>query len=141
MIAMTPAERIAKLGFRRWYERELIEGHLYLITCILSLMLIAACLEQLDWRAPPAEFIFTLTALILGGALCIGALRRYNFLLARAEHFGEQSSCAKCKTYGVLKVMGAGVTQAEESLVGAPDNTWVRVQCKRCGHEWLIDNQ
>ena len=141
MIAMTPAERIAKVGFRRWYERELIESHLYLVTCVLSLMLIAACLEQIDWRGPPGEFVFTLGGLILGAALCIEALRRYNFLLARAQHFGEQSSCARCSTYGVLKVIGAAVIESERSLLGAPDNTWIRVQCKKCGHEWRIDNE
>src|SRR5687768_12335514 len=117
MIAMTPAEGIAKLGFRRWYERELIEGHVYLITCVLSLVLIAACLEQIDWRGPLFQLAFTLSALGVGGALCIGALRRYGFLLARAECFGAQSSCGKCSTYGVLKVIGAGVSEAGGSIL------------------------
>lgn len=138
---MTPAEGIAKLGFRRWYERELIHGHLYLITCILSLILVAACLEQIDWRGPLLQLAITLSALIVGAVLCLGSLRRYGFLLARAECFGAQSSCAKCSSYGVLKVTGAGVSQASGSVLASPDNTWIRVQCKRCGHEWRIDNQ
>jgi hypothetical protein len=138
---MTPAEGIAKLGFRRWYERELIEGHVYFITCVLSLMLIAACLEQIDWRGPLLQLMFMLSALILGAALCIGSLRRYTFLLARAECFGEQSSCDKCSTYGVLKVIDAGVSETRGPVVTAADNTWIRVQCKRCGHEWRIDNR
>ena len=135
---MTPAERIAKLGFRRWYERELIEGHVYFVTCVLSLMLIAACLEQIDWRGPLVQLAFTLGAMVLGVWVCVAALRRYHFLMVRAECFGEQSSCGKCSTYGVLRVIGAGVGEAK----GLPaDNTWIRVQCKRCGHEWRIDNQ
>ena len=138
---MTPAEGIAKLGFRRWYERELIGGHIYLVTCVLSLMLMAVSLEQIDWRGPFFQFIFTLAALILGAVLCFESLRRYGFLLARAECFGEQSSCAKCKTYGVLQVMGAGAGNARPSPLAPPDNSWVRVRCKRCGHEWRIDNR
>ena len=137
---MTPAEGIAKLGFRRWYERELIEGHVYFVTCFLSLMLTAACLEQLDWRGPLVQFAFTLAALILGGTLCVGALRRYNFLLARAECFGAQSTCEHCRAYGVLRVLDAGTADGSGSPVAAPDNSWIRVQCKRCKHEWRIDN-
>ena len=138
---MTPAEGIAKLGFRRWYERELINGHVYLVTCILSLMLIAACLEQINWRGPLVQLAFTLSALVLGGALCVTSLRRYNFLLTRAECMGAQSNCDKCRTYGVLKVIAAGVGGETDSTAEASDNTWIRVQCKRCGHEWRIDNQ
>ncbi len=138
---MTPAEGIAKLGFRRWYERELIHGHAYLITCLLSLILIAACLEQIDWRGPLVQLAFTLSALALGGALCIGALRRYGFLLGRAECLGAQSSCGKCSTYGVLKVTSAGVTEATQSGLAIADNSWIRVQCKKCGHEWRMENR
>lgn len=138
---MTPAEGIAKLGFRRWYERELIDGHVCLVTCIMSLILIAVCLDQIEWRGPFVRLVFTLAALALGGALCFESLRRYGFLLARAECFGEQSSCAKCKVYGVLQVIGAGVGKARPLPLAPPDNSWVRVRCKRCGHEWRIDNR
>lgn len=138
---MTPAEGIAKLGFRRWYERELIEGHVYFVTCFLSMILIAACLEQIDWKGPLPQLVYMMSAVVFGGALCIASLRRFSFLLARAECFGEQSSCQKCKTYGVLRVVGAGVVGNEESVLSAADNAWVRVQCKKCGHEWRIDNE
>jgi hypothetical protein len=138
---VTPAEGIAKFGFRRWYERELIDGHVYLVTCILSLMLTAACLEQINWRGSLVQFVFTLSALALGAALCAGSLRRYAFLLVRAECFGEQSSCGKCSTYGVLNVIGAGVGKGRVSVLHPADNSWIRVQCKKCGHEWRIDNQ
>jgi predicted nucleic-acid-binding Zn-ribbon protein len=104
-------------------------------------MLIAACLEQIDWRGSLLQFAFTLSALVLGATLCVESLRRYNFLLARAECFGEQSSCGRCTTYGVLKVIGAGVDETRGSVLSAADNTWIRVQCKRCGHEWRIDNR
>jgi hypothetical protein len=137
---MTPAEGIAKLGFRRWYERELIHGHVYLVTSFMSLIMIAVCLDQIDWRGPLVQLAFTLCALALGGALCIGSVRRYGFLLARAECFGAQSSCSRCRTYGVLKVTDAGSSESTASVVVPPDNTWIRVQCKKCGHEWRIDH-
>jgi len=39
------AEGIRKTGFRRWYERQLIESHLYFVTAVLSLIVVGAGLE------------------------------------------------------------------------------------------------
>ena len=35
---MSPADGIRKLGFRRWYERQLIESHAYFLTCFLCMI-------------------------------------------------------------------------------------------------------
>lgn len=135
---MTPAEGIAKLGFRSWYERQLIEGHVYFVTCFLSMILVAVCLEQIDWRQPLRELLLILY--VAGGVfLCLLSIRRYNFLLARAECLASQSVCAHCTTYGVLQVLAAGAA-GEDSHGSVADNAWLRVRCKKCGHEWLIDN-
>src|SRR5687768_12668239 len=99
---MTPAQGIAKLGFRRWYERQLIEGHVYFVTCFLSLIVFAASLEQFDMRGPVGQQIW-LATLIAGSAfVCFKSLRWYNFLLVRAEVLGEQSNCGRCSAYGIL---------------------------------------
>ena len=135
---MTPAQGIEKLGFRRWYERQLIEGHVYFVTCFLSLIVFVACLEQLDFRGPFLKLLST-GALLLGSlVVCFKSLRWYNFLLIRAETLGAQSSCSKCAVYGVLKVVDAG--QADSETTGSGNNSWIRVRCKKCGHEWRMDN-
>jgi hypothetical protein len=133
---MTSAQGIAKFGFRRWYERQLIEGHVYFVTCFLSLIAIASALELIDWRAPFLQLLYMLAVITGCGAVCVTSLRRYQFLLARAECLGAQSSCEHCDTYGVLHVVGAGVRDDR----AAPDNPWIRVRCKKCGHEWRMDN-
>ena len=138
---MTSAEGIEKFGFRRWYERQLIESHAYLVTCVLSLMAIAACLEQIDWRAPAGRTVFLLSALIAGAVLCVVSLRRYNFLLFRAESLGAQSNCGQCRTYGVLQVLRAGEREDYTELPPTEaDVAWIRVRCKKCGHEWRMEN-
>lgn len=137
---MTSAQGIAKLGFRRWYERQLIEGHVYFVTCFLSLIVIAATLELIDWRAPFLQFAYLLAVIAGAGALCATSLRRYRFILSRAECLGAQSSCERCETYGVLHVIGAGAGNERTELFGATDNPWIRVRCKKCGHEWRMDN-
>jgi len=46
---MEPADSIRRLGFARWYERSLIEGHVWLITVLFCLIAIAACMEELSF--------------------------------------------------------------------------------------------
>ena len=72
-----------------------------------------------------------------GVLLCMTSLRRYNFLLVRAECLGEQSVCAQCRVYGVLHVLSEG---AGDQVDAQRDNAWIRVRCKKCGYEWRMDN-
>ena len=137
---MTSAQGIAKLGFRRWYERQLIEGHVYFVTCFLSLIVIATTLELIDWHAPFLQVVYLLAVIMGGGALCVTSLRRYQFVLARAECLGAQSNCERCETYGILHVIAAGAGHERPELSGASDDAWIRVRCKKCGHEWRMEN-
>ena len=133
---MTPAEGIRKLGFRRWYERQLIEGHVYFVTALLSTIVVAVCLEQIEWSQPMRE-LSSIVYIAAGVFLSMYSLRQYRLLLARAECLGGQSTCGGCATYGVLQVLEAG---AAETIDGAPDNRWILVRCKKCGHEWRMEN-
>jgi hypothetical protein len=138
---MTPAEAIGKLGFRRWYERQLIEGHMYFVSCFLAMILIAATVEQIDWRGPFLQLAYMLAVVVGAAAVCFASLRQYNFILARAECLGAQSSCSECRTYGALQVLAAGAAWHHGvPLLRRRDNSWIRVRCKKCGHEWLMEN-
>jgi hypothetical protein len=137
---MTPAEGIRKHGFRRWYERQLIEGHMYFVTCFLCLITVASCVEQIDWRGPALQFMFLLSVIVAGGVLCVASLRWYNFLLVRAECLGAQSNCAQCHTYGVLAVLeGGGGEGPHDEVLKSADGSWIRVRCKKCGHQWVME--
>ena len=133
---MSPAEGINKLGFRRWYERQLIESHAYLVTGFLCVILIAASTEGFSIRDANPAALITLATMFVAGALGFGALKRYIELLNRAEHIAEHSICANCATYGRLQILATSNDQP------APDDTpsvWMRVACRKCGHQWLID--
>ena len=45
---MEPARTIARLGFRKWYERRLIEAHAWLVTALLCAIYVEAALEGLN---------------------------------------------------------------------------------------------
>jgi hypothetical protein len=134
---MELAEGIRRLGFRRWYERQLIESHLYLVSCFLCLVVVLACFEGFSLRVPGSETILRLAGMLAGGALCVWTLRRYLAMLKFAVHAAERSICGSCETYGMLEVTGAhaGISSADPTL----HNALTGVRCRKCGHEWIIE--
>ena len=133
---MSPADGISKLGFRRWYERQLIESHACLVTGFLCLILIAACFEGFSIADPSASSFITIATMVGAGVFGCTALKRYIDVLQRAEHIAEHSVCTSCSTYGRLKILGAA---AEQPAADELSPSWMRVACRQCGHEWLIE--
>jgi len=66
---LEPAAAIRKLGFKRWFERELIESHVYLVTCFLCLVLVVALFEQLGARTGGFERALMYAAMLAGGGI------------------------------------------------------------------------
>jgi hypothetical protein len=122
------AQAIRRVGFRKWYERQLIDGHLSLVTCILCMVLVAVMLEDISFREGIAKEITELAVVFVSAAVAWLAWRRYSAAMARAWRFGEQSVCGSCGTYARLEVVDA-----------APDgDEWVHVRCRKCGHDWKL---
>jgi ribosomal protein L40E len=137
---MELAEGIRKIGFARWYERQLIEGHLYLISSFLCLVVVLACLEGFSLRMPAWEAALRLAAMVAGVGASIWTLRRYLAMLDFAVRAAEHSVCRKCSAYGLLEVMNAGLLARREGAgdrAGAPVSA-LAVRCRKCGHEWMI---
>lgn len=125
------AEGIRRFGFRRWYERQLIESHIYFVTAFLSLIVIVAGLEGYNATAHASTRLM-MVALVVGGiVLCAWSFRRYQFMLGRAVRAAEHSTCGKCATYGALEVVR---WPAEDGLATA-----FTVRCRKCAHEWQIE--
>jgi ribosomal protein S27E len=118
-----PARSIGKLGFRKWYERRLIESHAWLITCFLCGLAIAASLEGVSFTR--AESLPLLVFVFVGGLICWHALNRYRAIMDEAERLGESAVCGSCKTYGAFSVLGSYPK--------------MNVRCRKCGHEWHLD--
>src|SRR5262245_3040808 len=129
---MTPADGIRRFGFRRWYERQLIESHVYLVTSFLSLILVLACFEVFSFRMPGIKPFVILLLMLTGAALCAVSLRRYLALLVLAQHLAEQSVCGNCGSNGRLRVRDLPpLGQITET--GSLD-----VQCRDCGYQWTM---
>ena len=123
---MQLAEGIRKHGFRKWYERELIQSHAHLVLTILCTIGLLSVFEVFR-KATPGEKLFDLGAIALFAAVGVWALRRYLYLLMHAENSANQAVCSACEAYGRLAVA------AEEA-----HGRRLRVRCTRCGHEWRM---
>ena len=118
---MEPADSIRRLGFARWYERRLIEGHAWFISGFMCLVAIAASMEELGERGSVSKLLFNV--LIIAAALAIGiyGLVRYQQILAEAESLGEHATCGACGAYARFRL----ISQSE-------------VRCRKCDHEWRL---
>ena len=67
---------IARLGFRRWYERQLVESHAYLVGAFLALILLLAGFEALEHRSLLVTTILVVVA-AAAGTFCVVAWRRF----------------------------------------------------------------
>jgi hypothetical protein len=103
---MNVADDIRKLGFRRWYERQLIEGFAYMVTAFLALILLLAGYESLDQlRSMPGFYLTVFVAAAAAGMLTIVGFRRFGVLLSRAEQFANDAECPQCKAWGKFDVV------------------------------------
>jgi hypothetical protein len=131
-----PAASIRKLGFRKWYERQLIDSHVALVACLVSGITIAAAVEEINF----AEFGNAVVLLgVVAAAILIGwhSWHRYIRVLQRAERYGEHSTCTRCEAYGRFEVLASGTDR--EAPEGAPlQGSWLRVKCRKCANTWLI---
>lgn len=121
------AEGIRAVGFRRWYQRELLSGHVQLVLLLLCTVGFMACLEIMSSLTAGERLLNALYALLCA-LIGAWALRRYLFLLMRAESIANQANCPACGTYGRLRLV------EEEPKISA-----VTVSCRHCQAHWRIE--
>lgn len=130
---MASMKQLVEWGFRRWYERQLIESHAWLVSCFLCMIL---CVSGLEVAGNPGY------ANHLGGAFlaAIGATggwfsyRRYKAMLDLAERLGEDATCPTCGRYARFEVENA-----------TPDNDYpeneevhIAAKCRHCAARWML---
>lgn len=122
---MKLAEGVRRHGFRKWYERELLRSHGHLALTFLCLIGVFAVFESMRTPGSSADRAWDLLSLLLCAAIGVWTLRRYLYLLSRAEGAAHQAECQNCKAYGRLELLQADAT-----------GDAVQVRCRRCSHSW-----
>ncbi|MES2978590.1 MAG: hypothetical protein V4731_09215 [Pseudomonadota bacterium] len=121
------AEGIRTIGFRKWYERELLSSHAHMLIALLCTIALMATMELFSGGSSFNDKVVNAGLFVISGALGLWALRRYLFLLSHAETVADQANCPHCKDYGRLTVVKENKPSGE-----------ALVKCRTCSHEWVI---
>ena len=137
---MASLDRIRTHGFRRWYERQLIECHAWLVSWFLGLIVLVSGVE-LAGNAGSGRAVGA--ALLLGGlVVTLYSWQRYRLLLEIAERLGEQAVCPGCQAYARFDVAAAGPAPLPDGgdpvLENQGGGLWLRARCRACGNEWTL---
>ena len=118
---------VERVGFRKWYERELLSSHAHMVLTVLCTVGLLGSFEAMR-GASEGDRALNLISVVLCAGIGLWALRRYLFLLTRAEDVANQANCDGCGEYGRFKVVGARADATD-------------VCCKRCEHTWTINSE
>lgn len=122
------AEGVGRVGFRKWYERELLSSHAHMILCLLAVVGLIGAMEAFR-GGTLAEKVTDVVIIVVCAAVGLWSLRRYLFLLLRAEEVANQANCPACGEYGRFTVVRDD--RAENQT---------EVCCRKCSHQWLISS-
>jgi hypothetical protein len=122
------ADGVRTVGFRKWYERELLSGHAHMLLAILCAVGLMASMEAFKGGSL-GEKLTDIVLVLVSAAIGVWALRRYLYLLMHAEEVANQANCPQCAAYGLFTLL-------QENR---RDET-VQVRCRRCQHEWQISD-
>ena len=126
------AHRLQRVGFRKWYERQLVDGHISLVTAFLCVIAIACGAELVSIKDQSIGIIGN--AVLIFGSAVIGwaAIKRYQRVLVEAEWMGEQANCGGCGRYGF--------SMTKDHLLQPSHDKWmIKAHCKKCAHQWDIE--
>ena len=118
---MEPADSIGRLGFARWYERRLIEGHAWFVSAFICVIAIAACAEELAFRGSIGRLLLYVLVILGAAATAIYGMVRYHQILGEAERIGEHAACGGCGAYARFKMISAS-----------------EARCRKCNHQWRL---
>jgi hypothetical protein len=125
---MGVAKGIRKLGFRTWHERELLLGFGWMAVLLLCAIFAFAALETLIGSSSWGTNARSAVIIVASGACGIVAMHRFLMSLAQVQSAASQAICRQCETFGRLRVI------ADDAA-----GTWVRVSCRGCAYEWVMD--
>ncbi len=122
------AEGVGRVGFRKWYERELLSSHAHMILAVLAVIGLIGAMEAFRGGSL-AEKLTDVVIVIVCAVIGLWALRRYLFLLMRAEEVANQANCGACGEYGRFTVV-------HDNRAGNE----TEVCCRKCAHRWVINS-
>lgn len=119
-------DNFKRIGFRKWYERQLLSSHAHMVLAFLSVIAMVGAMEAFRTSQGDTQMANVLFVVVCA-AIGLWALRRYLFLLMRAEQAANQASCPDCGDYGRFHVVGQRPRLQE-----------IDVRCRKCSRDWIF---
>ena len=127
---------LGRLGFRRWYERQLIEAHIWFAACFTAMVVCVAAFELLLDRHSAGETLLDACLVAACAFGCWFAWRRYAAKMAIAEAIGAQANCPRCRHHG-FRLGLSNPDRMNPSAMGRNASSLVAV-CPKCASQWLV---
>ena len=119
---------IERLGFKRWYERQLLSSHAHLVLCLLCLLGLMGGFEAFSRAAQGmADKLVDVLAILLSAGIGVWSLRQYLRRISIAEFVANQANCPQCGKY------------ARWQCLPPPTDGGVDAKCRNCQHSWHIE--
>lgn len=126
-------KQLVAWGFKRWYERQLVEAHAWLVSGFLGLILSMAGIEVAQ-SAIRTTHVGGILLAGLGGLVCLFSWRRYKAMLDLAEKLGEDATCPGCGRYARFEIESA----TPDGDSPAPPEVRVVARCRHCAARWMM---
>jgi hypothetical protein len=121
---------IQRVGFRKWYERELLQSHGHLVLLLFCLVGLLGGVELYSAHGSLGSQLTALACAGVSAAIGFWALRRYLYLLGHAQRVADQAVCPACRTYARWDI--------EDDAPGREGEEQMRVRCRGCSNVWHI---
>lgn len=136
---MKLAEDIRRLGFKRWYERILIQSHVYLVLAIVGLIVFFGGMEMLLGPLTGVRMFIGVVATVAGGIATVTGVQQYAKMMIFAHRLSDRATCEGCGVYAAFQLLDAGPRSAKPADDQQQlSSVWLKVKCDRCGHEWTL---
>jgi hypothetical protein len=154
-VSLSEAKKLKQMGFKKWYERQLIDGHIYLVLALFCVVLVACGFELVSLKDRNLGILGNGALIFIAALVAWQSMIRYQRIMLEAEYIGGHAECSNCGRYGFkwpVDEFPQAVRRASESNQEEPSRylgslfsrderevEQISAFCGRCQHRWRID--
>ncbi len=130
--------RIGQLGFQKWYERQLRESHVWLVTAFVSLIFLTIGFELFSSRERIVTALVTTVMIVSGLSISWFAFKKYSRSIRLSRSVGDIVRCPPCgyPSFSVVRREIPGINNMPTRITHDLNRDGLLVSCRRCHHQW-----
>jgi hypothetical protein len=130
--------QIGKLGFQKWYEKQLRESRLWLVLAFVCLILFTIGFQVFTAREAIVTFLVKTVMIGVGVSVAWLAFKKYSRSILLARSVGEIAICPPCRypSFSIVRKEIPGVNNMPTRIAHDLNQDGLLVSCRRCHHKW-----